>query len=117
MAVAKVVSTPPRWLKVAAFTARASLSLLATAWIVLLTVWGALHFVIVPRIAEFRPLLQEQASRMLGVSVQIGDIVATSNGVIPSFELSQVRLFDAQGREVLKLPRILVCLLYTSRCV
>lgn len=110
MAVAKVVSTPPRWLKVAAFTARASLSLLATAWIVLLTVWGALHFVIVPRIAEFRPLLQEQASRMLGVSVQIGDIVATSNGVIPSFELSQVRLFDAQGREVLKLPRILVAL-------
>ncbi len=110
MAVAKVVSTPPRWLKVAAFTARASLSLLAAAWIVLLTVWGALHFIIVPRIAEFRPLLQEQASRMLGVSVQIGDIVATSNGVIPSFELSQVRLFDAQGREVLTLPRIVVAL-------
>lgn len=110
MTVAKVISTPPRWLKVAAFTARASLSLLATAWIVLLTVWGALHFIIVPRITEFRPLLQEQASRMLGVSVQIGDIVATSNGVIPSFELSQVRLFDAQGHEVLRLPRILVAL-------
>lgn len=110
MTVAKVISTPPRWLKVAAFTARASLSLLATAWIVLLTVWGALHFVIVPRITEFRPLLQEQASRMLGVSVRIGDIVATSNGVIPSFELSQVHLFDAQGLEVLKLPRILVAL-------
>lgn len=110
MTVAKVISTPPRWLKVAAFTARASLSLLATAWIVLLTVWSALHFIIVPRIAEFRPLLQEQASRMLGVSVQIGDIVATSNGVIPSFELSQVRLFDAQGNEVLKLPRMLVAL-------
>ncbi|MBK7003685.1 MAG: TIGR02099 family protein [Rhodoferax sp.] len=110
MTVAKVISTPPRWLKVAAFTARASLTLLATAWIVLLTVWSALHFIIVPRIAEFRPLLQEQASRMLGVSVQIGDIVATSNGVIPSFELSQVSLFDAQGHEVLKLPRILVAL-------
>jgi len=73
-------------------------------------VWGALHFVIVPRIAEFRPTLEHQASRMLGVTVRIGDIVARSNGLIPSMELSDVRLLDAQGRQVLKLPSVLAAL-------
>ena len=73
-------------------------------------VWGALHFVIVPRIAEFRPTLEQQASRLLGVSVRIGDIVARSNGLIPSLELNDVRLLDGQGREVLKLPAVTAAL-------
>lgn len=84
--------------------------LVVSAWVALLMVWGALHFVIVPRIAEFRPMLEQQASRLLGVSVRIGGIVARSNGLIPSLELDDVRLFDAQGREVLKLPSVLAAL-------
>jgi uncharacterized protein YhdP len=64
----------------------------------------------VPRIAEFRPTLEQQASRLLGIPVRIGNIVARSNGVIPSLELSDVRLLDAQGREALKLPTVLAAL-------
>lgn len=73
-------------------------------------VWGGLHFVIVPRIAEFRPALEQQVSRVLGVTVRVGDIVARSNGLIPSLELKDVRLLDAQGRETLKLPLVLAAL-------
>ncbi|MEO7104948.1 MAG: DUF3971 domain-containing protein, partial [Rhodoferax sp.] len=76
----------------------------------LFIVWSALHFVIVPRIAEFRPMLEEQVSRVLGVTVRIGAIAARSNGLIPSLELNNVRLLDTQGREALKLPSVLAAL-------
>jgi uncharacterized protein (TIGR02099 family) len=89
---------------------RAAFWLVATAWIVLVIVWGALHFVIVPRIAEFRPVLEQQVTRMLGVTVRIGAIVARSNGLIPSLELNDVSFFDPQGREALKLPSVLAAL-------
>ena len=90
--------------------ARWSLRLLLAAWLVVGLVWGGLHFLIVPRIAELRPLLEAQASKALGARVRIGDIAAKSNGLIPSFELDRVTLTDATGREVLRLPRVLVAL-------
>ncbi len=73
-------------------------------------VWGVLHFVIVPRIAELRPQLEQYASKALGITVRVQSIAATSNGLIPSFELNNVSLHDAQGREVLRLPRVLAAL-------
>jgi uncharacterized protein (TIGR02099 family) len=93
-----------------AFAIRAAFWLVASAWIALGIVWGALHFVIVPRIEEFRPALEQQVSRLLGTTVRIGAIVARSNGLIPSLELDNVRLLDAQGREALKLPSVLAAL-------
>ena len=97
-------------LRIGAFVVHTAFWLVVSAWVALLMVWGALHFVIVPRIAEFRPTLEQQASRMLGVSVRIGGIVARSNGLIPSLELNDVRLLDSEGREVLKLPSVLAAL-------
>ena len=93
-----------------AFAIRSAFWLVASAWIALIMVWGALHFVIVPRIEEFRPVLEQQVSRLLGVTVRIGAIVARSNGLIPSLELDNVRLLDAQGREALTLPSVLASL-------
>jgi uncharacterized protein (TIGR02099 family) len=93
-----------------AFAIRAAFWLVASAWLALVIVWGVLHFVIVPRIEEFRPALEQQASRLLGATVRIGAIEARSNGLIPSVEMSDVRLFDAQGREALKLPSVLSAL-------
>jgi uncharacterized protein (TIGR02099 family) len=77
------------------------------AWIIFGLAWMALHWVIVPRIGELRPRLEIEASQALGVPVRIGEISATSVGIIPSFELKNVALLDAAGREALKLPRIL----------
>ena len=79
-------------------------------WLLAGAIWGTLHWVIVPRIGDLRPQLEAQASRLIGVPVTIGAIVAQSKGMIPSFELSDVKLFDAQGRAALTLPKVLVAM-------
>ena len=100
--------TPSALLKVAAFAANWALRLSALAWIVFAIVWGSLHFVIVPRIGELRPWLEQLASKSLGVRVQIGAISARSNDFIPSLTLQNVLVLDAQGRLALQLPSVLV---------
>ena len=102
--------SPSRFLKASASIAQWVLWVLATAWLVLALAWGALHGWIVPRIGELRPDLEIEAARVLGVPVRIGSITAQSGGLIPSFELSDVVLLDAQGREALRLPRVVAAL-------
>jgi uncharacterized protein (TIGR02099 family) len=86
---------------------RALLWLVVSAWLLFGLSWLVLHGWIVPRIAEFRPRLEQQASKALGVPVRIGQITGRSLGAIPSFELHDVSLLDAQGREAVRLPRVL----------
>ena len=93
-----------RWLAVAM---RGLLWLVASAWLLFGLSWLVLHGWIVPRIAEFRPRMEEQASKALGVPVRIGQITGRSLGAIPSFELHDVTLLDAQGRVAVRLPRVL----------
>ena len=90
--------------------AQAALWIMVFIWLAFGLAWGALHWFIVPRISDFRPQLEARASAILGVQVRIDAITAQSNGMIPSFELVGVRLFDAQGRESLHLPRVLAAL-------
>ncbi|WP_296444857.1 YhdP family protein [Rhodoferax sp. UBA5149] len=101
---------PSPLLKTLTTVARWALGLVLTAWFVFGLAWGALHWLIVPRIGEFRPQLEARATQVLGVPVRIGAIAAYSSGMIPSFELTDVQLFDAQGREALRLPRVLAAL-------
>jgi len=106
----ELTPTPSLLLKVGAAVAKWALWLLAAAWITLALVWGGLHFLIVPRIGELRPWLEQQASRSLGIPVRIGTIEARSNGLIPSFELRDIRLLDTLGRVALRLPTVLAAL-------
>ncbi len=87
-----------------------ALRALVLGWVLIGLLWCGLHFVIVPRIAEFRPWIQEQASQALGLRVQIGAIEARSNGVIPSIELLRVTVADQAGRQALLLPSVSVAL-------
>lgn len=96
-----------KWLAVAA---RVALWLVVTFWLLFGAAWGLLHGWIVPRIEDFRPRLEIQASKALGVPVRIGQITARSEGLIPSFELRDVTLTDASGREALRLPRVVAAL-------
>ena len=100
-------SPPSRRLRWIAVALRGLLWLVATAWLLFGLSWGVLHGWIVPRIAEFRPQLEAQASRALGVPVRIGRITGKSLGAMPSFELHDVVLLDAQGREAVRLPYVL----------
>ena len=108
MTVTTPIPTP--LLKTVAAMARWALWGLVVIWLLLVMVWSGLHFLIVPRISEFRPLLEQQASRILGVKVRVGAVMALSNGLIPSFELRDVSLLDAQDREALRLPSVLAAL-------
>ena len=101
---------PSRRLKCVSALARWALSLLLAFWLILAAAWGTLHGWIVPRIAEFRPVLEQQASRVLGQAVHIGHIEARSDGLIPSFELSDVTLSGPDGRVALLLPRVVAAL-------
>lgn len=97
---------PPRWLKVSATTSRWLLWPLLTLWLLFAVAWGGLHGWIVPRISEWRPQLEQQATRLVGVTVRIGSIAAHSEGLLPTLEMSDVTLLDPQGREALHLSRV-----------
>ena len=93
--------------------ARWSLGVLLATFLVLAVAWGALHGWIVPRIGEYRVQLQDQAGRALGVPVRIGAISARSEGLLPTVEMHDVTLLDAQGRTALRLPRVVVAVAVT----
>jgi len=88
------------------FLWRLLLGLIFVAASLFLTLWLTLHWGILPRIEQWRPQLEAQASRALGIPVRIGGITATSHGWVPSFELRDVTLLDAQQRPALQLPRV-----------
>lgn len=95
----------PALLRVSAWAQRL-LWLVVAGWVLLGAMWAGLHFVIVPRIDELRPWLEQQASRAVGVPVRIGSVQAISNGLIPSAELRAVQLIDRQGRVALELGSV-----------
>ena len=99
----------PRVKRLAVF-ARIALWLLLGFWMLFGATWALLYGWIVPRIEEFRPRIELEASKALGVSVRIGQITARSAGLIPSFELRDVTLTDSAGREALRLPRVVAAL-------
>lgn len=102
----QVITSSIKFWKIAASLSRLLLWLAMAAWVLFAVAWIVLHGVIVPRIGDFRPQLEIEASKALGVPVRIGAIMATSVGIIPSFEFKDVTLLDGAGRVALKLPRI-----------
>ena len=101
---------PPRRVRLTARVSRVLLWLLVAFWLLVGLSYGLLQIWIVPRIGDFRPRLEIEASRALGVPVRIGNINAHSGGLIPSFELTEVSLLDREGRTALRLPRVVAAL-------
>ena len=79
---------------------------LVSAWALLVLVWGSLHIFIVPRIDDFRPLLQQQASHTLGLHVEIAKVRVLGGWWTPQLRVHDIQIFDAQGREALRLPQV-----------
>ena len=101
---------PSRPLRVLSAVASSLWWTLVVFWLLLALAWGALHGWILPRIGEWRPVMERQASQVLGVPVRIGSISASSDSIMPSFELRDVVLHDAQDREALRLSRVVLAL-------
>ena len=104
-ATSKPDALPPRWVRLR-WLARTLLGLVITAWSLLLIAWLTLHWGILPHIQQWREPIQERASKALGVPVRIGQISVRSSGWVPSFELREVVLLDADQRPALRLPRV-----------
>jgi uncharacterized protein (TIGR02099 family) len=68
--------------------------------------WGVLHWAILPHADEWRPWLEKEASKALGVELRIGRITVQTGGWMPRMELGEVRVLDAAGRAALQLPRV-----------
>ncbi len=77
-------------------------------WSLLLLAWLILQWGIVPRVAQYRPQIEQHASAALGVPVTIGAIRVQSGGWMPLFELDDVVLAPRAGQqgEALRLPRV-----------
>jgi len=99
---------PTRLLRWVSVFAKGLLYLLLAAYGVLAVAWGVLHGWIVPRIDQYRVQLEEQATKALGIPVRVGTIAAHSEGLVPTVELGEVALLDAQGRAALRLPRVVL---------
>ena len=64
------------------------------------------RFWVLPDIERYREDIVGAMSRGLGLSVRVGAIQARWFGLRPHIALSDVRIYDAQGREALVLPSI-----------
>jgi len=84
--------------------------LLVAAWSLLVLIWAALHWTILPHIDRWREPIEQRASRMIGHPVRFGEIIVASGGLAPTLELRNVEVFDAQGMPALRLPRVVASL-------
>lgn len=106
----------PAWrtLKPLAVAARLCLWLVVLAWGLFVLSWAVLNAWIVPRIGEWRPELEQWASKAVGTPVRVGELRAdkTVGGqrmlpdFMPTIELRDVQLFDARGQVALHLPLV-----------
>lgn len=85
---------------------RWALLLLALLWALAAVAWSVLHWGILPHANEWRPWLEKEASKALGVELRIGRIQVESGGWMPRMELGDVQVLDAAGRPALRLPRV-----------
>lgn len=80
--------------------------LLVAAWGLLIAAWIALHAAILPHIDRWRAPIEQYASQFLGQPVRIGEVIVNTHGWLPTLELRDVALLDAQAQAVLQLPRL-----------
>ena len=65
-----------------------------------------LRYWVLPQISQHTPAIERLVSQAVGERVSIGRIEAGWHGLHPELQLSEVRIFDREGRAVLTLPGI-----------
>jgi uncharacterized protein (TIGR02099 family) len=79
---------------------------LAALFALFVVAWSGLHWIILPHANDWRPWLEKEASKALGVELRIGAITVESGGWLPRMELTDLRVLDAAGRPALRLPSV-----------
>src|SRR5262249_12080883 len=76
-----------------------------------------LRYWILPKVAEYRGVIEQSASQALGQRVAIGAIDADWQGLRPELLLGNVTIFDHDGRAALTLPAVEATVGWTSALV
>jgi uncharacterized protein (TIGR02099 family) len=97
---------PTGWRRVGRIVLRTVVGLVIAAWSLLLIAWLVLYWAILPNVGQWKPQIEQRASRALGMPVRVGEISVRSSGWVPAFELRDVVLLDAEQREALRLPHV-----------
>lgn len=87
---------------------------LLAAYFLFAAVILALRYWILPNVAGYAGAIEQSVSKALGERVSIGAIAAGWRGLRPDLALSNVTLYDRQGRAALSLPAIDATLAWTS---
>ncbi len=108
-ASAPQVSPARLWRLLRTLVRRSLYLLLALAGLLVLA-WLTLHWAILPHIEQWRPRIQAEASRALGLPLRIGALSVRASGWVPGIELRDVVVLDAGQRPALTLPRVVAAL-------
>ena len=65
-----------------------------------------LRYGVLPHVERYRAEIVDAVSRVVGLPVRIGRIEAEWNGLRPQLNLSDVRIYDAEGREALQVSSV-----------
>lgn len=84
------------------------LALLLMSCALVLIAAGVLHGWVVPHMDDLRPRIETYLTEQIGHHVRIGHITAESSGVLPSFDLRNVQIANAQQTPLLTLGRVQV---------
>src|SRR5205085_11157904 len=76
------------------------------AFFVCATALLLLRYALLPHIESLRPQIVARVSAIVGQPVRIGAIEAQWFGLRPQINLTDVRVYDAEGREALVLPSL-----------
>lgn len=94
---------------------------LRTLWIALVVayfafgaMWLATRYYLMPRIDEYRPLVEREVSRALDTRITIARIDSGWRGFNPLLRLVNVQIFDRSGNPVLALPQLEATLSWKS---
>jgi uncharacterized protein (TIGR02099 family) len=73
-----------------------------------------LRYLVLPNIESYRPEIERHVSQTLGLTVAIGKIEASWQGINPDLILSDVRIADRQGQPALAFTRVESVLSWSS---
>ncbi len=72
------------------------------------------RYLVLPHVDRWRPEIEAQLSSLLHSTVQIDDISASWSGLHPALSLTQFRVLDQHGQELLKIPSLYGVVSWTS---
>jgi uncharacterized protein (TIGR02099 family) len=107
-----------RYVNVATYhTVGALLKLLLALYLVLCLLFLLMRYLVLPNIDQYKPDVEQLASRAIGQPVSIGTIAAAWHGLYPDLVLGNVVIHDQRGEAALTLPKVEATLSWWSVAV